>query len=309
VAKSGIQAEITTANLLGSNMQKWIVGIISIIGAIALASMVAWSGSDQGVLYDGMSVFVWCGVFAFAVQWLIFIHAWLARTEAYFDLTGSLTYIVVVVAAAVLAGADDLRSLTITGLIVIWALRLGPFLFFRIKRAGEDRRFRSIKASFPTFLMTWTLQGAWVYITASAALGSITSSSTVGLDTAFVLGTGLWVIGFAIEVIADNQKTAFRNNAENANKFINTGLWAWSRHPNYFGEILLWVGIAIIAYPTLVGNQIYLMLSPLWVIFLLTAVSGVRMLEARGHKQWGEDPEYQAYVANTPTLMLWPPRQ
>ena len=131
--KSGIRAEITTANLQGSNMQKWIVGIISIIGAVALASMVAWSGSDQGVLYDGMSVFVWCGVFAFAVQWLIFIHAWLARTEAYFDLTGSLTYIVVVVAAAVLAGADDLRSLTITGLIVIWALRLGPVSYTHLR--------------------------------------------------------------------------------------------------------------------------------------------------------------------------------
>ena len=211
-------------------MQKWAVGVISIVGAVALAAMVALSGSDQGVLYDGLSVFVWCGVFAFALQWLIFIHAWFAKTEAYFDLTGSLTYIVVVVAAAVLADADDLRSLTITGLIVVWALRLGPFLFFRIKRAGEDRRFRAIKTSFPTFLMTWTLQGAWVYITASAALGSITSSSTVGLDGAFVLGVGLWVIGFAIEVIADNQKTAFRSNPENNGKFINTRLWAWSRH-------------------------------------------------------------------------------
>ena len=230
--------------------------IISIIGAIALAAMVALSGSDQGVLYDGMSVFVWCGVFAFAVQWLIFIHAWFAKTEAYFDLTGSLTYIVVVVAAAVLADADDLRSLTITGLIVVWALRLGPFLFFRIKRAGEDQRFRAIKKSFPTFLMTWTLQGAWVYITASAALGSITSSSTVGLDGAFVLGAGLWVIGFAIEVIADNQKTVFRSNPENNGKFINTRLWAWSRHPNYFGEIMLWVGIAVIAYPTLVNFRL-----------------------------------------------------
>ena len=154
MGKSGAQAEMTTTNSAESEMQKWIVGIVSIIGAVALAAMVAWSGSDQGVLYNGMSVFVWCGVFAFAVQWIIFIHAWLARTEAFFDLTGSLTYIVIVVAAAILAGVDDLRSLTITALIVIWALRLGPFLFFRIKNAGEDRRFRSIKASFPTFLMT-----------------------------------------------------------------------------------------------------------------------------------------------------------
>ena len=135
-------------------MQKWIVGIVSIIGAVALAAMVAWSGSDQGVLYNGMSVFVWCGVFAFAVQWIIVIHAWLARTEAFFDLTGSLTYIVIVVAAAILAGVDALRSLTIPALIVFLALRLCPFLIFRIKHAGEDPRFSLLMTSFPTFFIT-----------------------------------------------------------------------------------------------------------------------------------------------------------
>jgi steroid 5-alpha reductase family enzyme len=291
------------------NVQNWIVGILGSVGAILLALMVAWAGADQGIEYDGLSVFVWCGVFAFAVQWIIFIHAWLADTEAFFDLTGSLTYIVIVAAAALLAGSSDLRALTITGFIIIWALRLGPFLFFRIRNAGEDKRFRSIKASFPTFFMTWTLQGAWVYITASTALGSITSSNSVAIGSAYVAGTALWLFGFAIEVIADRQKTAFRSDPENASKFISSGLWAWSRHPNYFGEILLWVGIAVIAYPTLLGNQIFLMLSPLWVVFLLTAVSGVRMLEARGRKQWGEDPEYKAYMANTPMLVLWPPRK
>ena len=122
-------------------------------------------------------------------------------------------------------------------------------------------------------------------------------------------GGKLGLVGFAIEVIADRQKTAFRADPANADAFITSGLWAWSRHPNYFGEILLWAGIAVIAIPTLQGNQIYLLLSLIWVVVLLTAISGVRMLENRGNKRWGNDPEYVDYMKRTPMLMLWPPRK
>tara|TARA_E500000178_G_scaffold356128_1_gene431863 strand:+ start:4711 stop:5583 length:873 start_codon:yes stop_codon:yes gene_type:complete len=289
-------------------MGQWLVGIGGSLGAVLLMALVAWAGSDQGVTALGIPVFLLCGIFALAVQWLVFIHAWRNQTEHFYDLTGSLTYIVTIAAALLMAGRFDTPSLIIAVVIWVWALRLGPFLFFRIRKAGEDRRFRTIKVSFPTFFMTWTLQGAWVFITASAALGALTSSVATELGFVFYLGLALWLIGFVIEVVADQQKTAFRADPANANAFITTGLWAWSRHPNYFGEITLWVGVAIMALPALQGNQLFLMLSPLWVIFLLTAVSGIRMLENRGRKQWGDDPEYQAYVNKTPALMLWPPR-
>ena len=289
-------------------MGQWLVGIGGSLGAVLLMALVAWAGSDQGVTALGIPIFLLCGIFALAVQWLVFIHAWRNQTEHFYDLTGSLTYIVTIAAALLMAGRFDTPSLIIAVVIWVWALRLGPFLFFRIRKAGEDRRFRTIKVSFPTFFMTWTLQGAWVFIMASAALGALTSSVATELGFVFYLGLALWLIGFVIEVVADQQKTAFRADPANANAFITTGLWAWSRHPNYFGEITLWVGVAIMALPALQGNQLFLMLSPLWVIFLLTAVSGIRMLENRGRKQWGDDPEYQAYVNKTPALMLWPPR-
>ena len=289
-------------------MGQWLVGIGGSLGAVLLMALVAWAGSDQGVTALGIPIFLLCGIFALAVQWLVFIHAWRNQTEHFYDLTGSVTYIVTIAAALLMAGRFDTPSLIIAVVFWVWALRLGPFLFFRIRKAGEDRRFRTIKVSFPTFFMTWTLQGAWVFITASAALGALTSSVATELGFVFYLGLALWLIGFVIEVVADQQKTAFRADPANANAFITTGLWAWSRHPNYFGEITLWVGVAIMALPALQGNQLFLMLSPLWVIFLLTAVSGIRMLENRGRKQWGDDPEYQAYVNKTPALMLWPPR-
>ena len=149
----------------------------------------------------------------------------------------------------------DLRGLIICILISIWAARLGSFLFMRVKRAGKDRRFDEMKKRFWRYLITFTLGGAWVFITMAAGLAAITSMSPRPLGIWLAIGMLLWVVGFAIEVIADQQKTKFRKNPDNAEKFITTGLWAYSRHPNYFGEIVLWLGIGIIALPTLVGWQ------------------------------------------------------
>ena len=113
--------------------------------------------------------------------------------------------------------------------------------------------------------------------------------------------------GFAIEVVADRQKSQFRAAPENAGKFINVGLWSWSRHPNYFGEIVLWIGVAIIAAPILRGWQWLTMISPLFIILLLTRISGVPMLERRADEKWGGQPEYEDYKARTSVLILRPP--
>jgi steroid 5-alpha reductase family enzyme len=289
--------------------KQWFAGIVGTLAALVLASGIAWAGSDQGIRVGDVPVIVVCGAFAYAVQWLMFIHAWTARTELYFDLTGSITYIVMILAAIGLSSAIDFRSLLLAALIVIWALRLGPFLFRRIKSAGEDRRFRTIKTSFPTFFMTWTLQGTWVFITASCALAAITSRLDAPMGGALWAGLALWLFGFSVEVVADRQKSAFRADPANAGRYITSGLWAWSRHPNYFGEIVLWVGIAVIAYPALVGWQTVTLVSPLLVVMLLTTISGVPMLEARADKAWGDEPDYQAYKRSTPTLLLRPPRR
>ena len=283
-----------------------------ITAALAVAALVVWAASDYSaplnVWGNDWPVFAICAVFAFAVQWIMFVHAFSARTEHFYDLTGSITYLVMVWFAIAASGPTDAHALLLAGLITIWALRLGPFLFRRVRQAGEDKRFRTIKTSFATFLMTWTLQGLWVFLTASCALAAITHPGTAYLGAIVWIGVAMWIAGFAIEVIADNQKTAFRADPENAGKFITTGLWAWSRHPNYFGEILLWTGIAVIAWPELQGGQYITLISPIFVAFLLTKVSGVRMLEARANRQWGKDPAYIEYRKNTPSLIPSPPK-
>lgn len=290
-------------------MKDWKIALPGILAALLVAILVGWAGSQHGVSVGGWPVFALCGVFAFLVQWLVFIHAWSNHTERFFDLTGSLTYIVMVVAAVLLSSTSDLRGLLLAGLIIIWAGRLGPFLFQRIKRAGDDRRFRSMKHSFPQFLMTWTLQGTWVFVTACCALAAITTSQPVAPDLWLAVGLLLWVVGFALEVVADRQKSAFRADPDNADRYIDSGLWAWSRHPNYFGEMLLWLGIAVIAVPVLQGWQYATLISPVFVYVLLRYISGIRMLDHRARKLWGDDPDYQAYRRSTPMLIPRPPAQ
>jgi steroid 5-alpha reductase family enzyme len=121
------------------------------------------------------------------------------------------------------------------------------------------------------------------------------------------LGTAVWIAGFAIEAIADRQKGIFRADPANRDRFIATGLWAWSRHPNYCGEITLWIGVALIAVPALSGWQLVTLISPLFVYVLLTRISGIPLLESRSDEKWGDDSEYQAYKAHTPVLWLRPP--
>ena len=177
----------------------------------------------------------------------------------------------------------------------------------RVRKVGHDVRFRAIKPDFLQFLMTWTLQGLWVFLTFSAGLAAITSDRAHPIDGFLITGCTLWLMGFLIEVLADKQKTDFRMNDGNTNKFIRHGLWAWSRHPNYFGEILLWIGIAVAALPVLEGWQQITLVSPLFVFFLLTRISGVRMLELRAKRRWGTDPDYIDYCRRTPMLVPSPP--
>jgi len=246
----------------------------------------------------------------FLVQWLGFGVAWTLKTERYYDLTGSLTYLVVVMLAWRLGQPTSWGANLLLVAVVVWATRLGSFLFLRVIEVGEDQRFRHIKESAPRFLMAWTLQGAWVAITVSAVLvallpaqGAPAEPRGVFSTTVFALGYIVAIAGLSLEIAADQQKARFRKNPENKGRFIHTGLWSRSRHPNYFGEILFWLGLAVASTPTMSGMQYAAWLSPLFVYFLLTRLSGIPTLAKRGQKLWGDDPAFQAYLATTPRLL------
>ena len=241
-------------------------------------------------------------ILSFIFHWLLFIPAFIFKTEKFYDLTGSLSYITIIL--YVLISSDDgissVGNIILSSLIIIWTLRLGTFLFLRIKKVGEDKRFREIKKSFSWFFMAFTFSGMWVSICALCALTGI--SNGIELTVVTRLGIILFMIGFTLEIIADTQKTNFRRINDNKDKFITTGLWKYSRHPNYLGEIILWIGVAIISYSSLEINQLFTLVSPVFTYLLLVYVSGINLLEKSGQNKWGNLNEYKEYKSKTPRL-------
>ena len=279
--------------------------VITVVVGLVIGALVALAGSQGGATVGGIPVFALAVAAAFAVQVLVYIPSAIARTERFFDATGSATFVLVTLGVALLSPSLDARSLALAAMVIIWAARLGSFLFIRIHRSGSDDRFDEIKVNPLSFLRVWIMQGLWVSITAAAAWIAMATepADRVSFDVFAGIGIAVWIIGMLFEIVADLQKNAFKADPANKGRFIRTGLWSRSRHPNYFGEILAWVGVAIVAAPVFDGWQWIGLLSPVFVILLLTRVSGIPLLEKKADKRWGGDADYEAYKTATPVLV------
>ncbi len=239
----------------------------------------------------------------FLIHLLIFVPSYFFQTEKFFDLTGTISYVSSVLFIFFKSNTVEsinLGSLVLSTFIIIWSLRLGTFLFLRIKKAGKDRRFNEIKKSFSWFFMTFSVSGMWVTICSICALTGIANGIIFSSTT--IIGIIIFIIGFTIEIIADSQKTKFRANDDNKDKFISSGLWKYSRHPNYLGEIILWLGISLISFSSLEGFQYITLISPIFTYLLLVNVSGINFLEKSGKKKWGHLDSYKKYLKETPRL-------
>ena len=276
--------------------------------SLIVGVVIGVSGSQNSTELFGIPLFAFCGFLIFAFQWLAFVPAYWLQTEGFFDLIGSVTYVTVIIVVCCTPGIHLVNAVFLGILVAIWAVRLGTFLFLRLHRKGSDSRFIDIKPNPLRFFMVWTLQGLWVLVTFAAGLAAMTSNRVLSYSPITVAGAVIWLGGFAVEVIADLQKKAFRSDQKNQGLFIMSGLWLFSRHPNYVGEITLWVGVALIAVPVLREWQFVTMVSPIFVWILLRWVSGVPLLEAQADQNWGENPEYRQYMESTPILFPNPYR-
>ena len=262
---------------------------------------------NNSVVLNGYSAVLYCAVICIGIQWVVWIPASIGKTERFYDLTGGLTYLTVV-GFSLWAGSQSeppsLRELIVSLLVVIWSLRLSSFLYLRIHRTGKDGRFDLLKTSPIRFLVPWTLQGLWVFLTMIVVIViNSQADSAPGLGIWDGIGLSVWILGFGIEAIADKQKTVFNTEPNNQGKWIDSGLWSYSRHPNYLGEILLWTGIAFFGISCFTGLERVAWVSPIFIYLLLTKVSGIPILDKRALEKWGDDPEYQKYRENTPALI------
>ena len=242
---------------------------------------------------------------AVLIQFLIFLPSFFFQTEKFYDLTGSITYISITSIAYFSVDNPTTIDTILYLYVIVWAGRLGIFLFRRINKDGKDVRFDKAKKQFFWFLQYWMGQAAWVVFTAGASILAILSPVEAKLETVVFIGIFLWWSGFLIEVIADYQKRKFKETSNPKTKFISTGLWARSRHPNYFGEITLWVGMSVISLSSLSGIEyVTAIVSPFFVYLLLVKLEGVPMLERIADERYGEFSDYQEYKANTPVVMM-----
>ncbi|WP_394160479.1 DUF1295 domain-containing protein [Galactobacter valiniphilus] len=284
-----------------SSSRSWIV-----IGvAVLLGAGLAWAGSTGSAALGPLSLFAMAVAAAYLLQWLAFVPSWLAKTERFYDLTGGISYLAITVFLLLANPGRGAAAWIVGAMVVLWSARLALFLFTRVLRSGGDGRFDEIKQQPVRLLQTWTLQGLWITATAGTAWAVLSDPSGRGIDAWLVIGALIWVVGLGVEAAADAQKRAFAAREENRGRFITTGLWASSRHPNYLGEIVLWIGVAVAAVPSLHGAAWVLLVSPLFVTLLITKVSGVPLLEKRAEARWGGDAAYRAYVQSTPILLPW----
>ena len=257
------------------------------------------------ISFDNNELIFFLNVIAliFGLQITGFIPSFYLKSEKYYDLFGGLSFIssIFLMLFLKIRITNDLstREIILATCVILWTIRLSFFLFQRVKRVGKDVRFDNLKFSLSKFLLAWMTQGLWVFICLFPIL--VVFSSPANNDITYLtLGCLLYLFGLLIEIIADYQKTIHNKLNNKKRKFISSGLWSKSRHPNYFGEFLIWTGITIICFPVFSGFKYLSLITPIFIYFLLNYISGVNLLEKRAKEKWGNNPEYVKYLKTTP---------
>lgn len=247
----------------------------------------------------GISLAINIGMFLLAYRW---------QTDKLTDASYAMTFIVLA-GCALLASPVEPFKLVLFGMITFWALRLGGFLLFRIWRTGIDSRFDGVRDNFWKFGKFWLAQAISVWLILLPSLMALWYDETYFTSLSYV-GISVWIVGVVIEVLADIQKYRFNQNPNNKDKWIASGIWAYARHPNYFGEMLVWLGIFIYTATVLSTAQVLIgIISPIYSICLLLFVSGVPPLERVADKRWGHQSAYKRYKHRTSLLIPLPPRK
>ena len=234
------------------------------------------------------------------MQLSFFAIAYGLQIDKVTDFSGTANFLLLAIATLWLGEDFSFPKIIASLMVILWSLRLGAYLSYRILVWGEDNRFDVMRSKFWSFLGFWVMQILWVFLTCLPVIYFNSLDSPDELNTLATIGVSMFLIGLIIEAWSDYSKFNHKLNGE---KWCTAGLWKYSRHPNYFGNILLWFGIFVFCYGYDV--PLWTIIGPLWTTFLLLFVSGIPLLEASADKKYGDDSEYLQYKSNTSILIPW----
>ena len=284
-------------------MKKEVRSALTSIVFLFCIYLLSFLGTNVVITIQSINSFTFLLLLSVIIQIIFFIPSFILKTEKIYDLIGSTTYIFVGLIAYLSVDNKTTTDTILLLFVIIWGTRLGTYLFKRIQRDSEDVRFEKAKRNFFWFLQYWMGQALWVSITSCAAVIAILKPESNTLNIYGYIGITIWIFGFTFEVIADLQKNNFKKSQNTTQNYISTGLWSKSRHPNYFGEITLWVGMYIISLSSFSGIEYLTIISPIFVYILLTRMSGINMLEKIADERYGHLDEYLEYKEKTPILV------
>lgn len=242
-------------------------------------------------------------VISLVIQAVFFAFAATLKTDKVTDLSYGLTFVALALHLQWYAPFTTPASLTVTLMVVLWGARLAGYLLYRIVRIKRDVRFDGVREHFWKFLQFWLFQGLAVWVIMLPVTMWFAAPRTSG--PLMVTGVAMWLAGLVIETVADAQKFAAKTRPGGGTRWMSTGLWQHSRHPNYFGELLCWWGVFLAVAPALGAWAAAALLGPATITYLLLYVTGIPTLEKSAREKWGRDPAYQEYVRRTNRLVPW----
>ncbi len=244
------------------------------------------------------------------INGIFFIFAAILKTDIFTDITYSLTFITLALTLLFTADAVRLWQLFAVGAVILWGIRLGSYLFVRILLIKVDHRFDDKRTNVIKFGSFWALQAITVAVVMLPVYGLVTSDgNNVPPAGLLVLAGILYLIGLTIETIADAQKFAYKKTAAGKGRWMESGIWRYSRHPNYFGEMLVWWAIALPGLTVFSGFQWLFYIGPAFITILLLFVSGIPLLEKEADRKWGTNADYLKWKHSTSLIIPFLPRK
>ena len=250
-----------------------------------------------------MTVLLTTLALSLAIQAFFFAFAAGFRSDKVTDLSYSLSFFALALYLLLQSGAGGPAPIVMVLMVCAWAVRLAVYLVVRILIMGHDPRFDRIRGSFWRFLTFWVFQGLFVWVLMLPVAAWFAWHAPQALGPVHLAGAAVWAIGLLIETIADAQKFRHKRSSDQTQGWVSSGLWRWSRHPNYFGEMVCWWGVFLFVAADLSGWAWLAAIGPVALVALLRYGTGIPQLEKSAERKWGDDPRYRDYAARTNLLI------